>query len=859
MKINKILAAGVAATLAVTSLSAVVSAETVTKSFDMGTSVATYKLNTTENWKSVDFLAAVDPLTGATIPSAAIVEPLVDGDKLVYDFSEAYFDTWGGTVKKTSVKVNSVKLKVTGIQGAKNNSSKEYTYEFKNVDNKNIKFELTMNKSVGKGFIPTQFVEITKAEVVIDFQFDSTNETLFKNAKNSNSSSAEWGGGLQNIKVTTVKTAAADLDALKKAANEAQAKWDAAEAAYDKAKADYDKAVKENEGKTKDAQEAYDAAVKNLTEVNSQAQIYLANQTTGIPDLLTQSYKDAADLRMDDIYAYTIEQGIVVKENEQQQPPEGEQWTTLDKILADAKKEQAEEEKKATTAAANKQAAEALYAVAQQAIEAVGGSAVLNEEDPGLSVVNFPAALEIPEETQAQLKNNYLQAASQKVAYTNAEAMATARVALIKAIVEDIEEDIKEFDKLVETERTALVKPYTDAKDAAKKALDGIGTVDDTALKAAEKAADDAETDYEIALAVYLSALEAGGDNIINVINGLVPGYYENASFGDITSEIRYAPLYKTTNNTTIGRKDVWALSITNDHYSDSYSTGSWYDDEANQSYNNDDVHDGTVKRAFAGLASQAADFFNKQDNGKIIFKFANPASTSSTWVNGGIPSTEVGLKSAIAGTNFGMFWNYDLSTGQLVALGQVDSDALTVTFDVSQILDDMGGLTKGNLADIYYGMNSGKTYGTPYNFTGYLVEKVTFEYDDAESETDAETETVDDTDDDTETVDDEDDDYEEEDDDDDYVEDEDDDDDYFIDDEDDDDDDAYIEDEDDDDDTAAVVVEDDSDDTDTNNDVVIVTPVKEDDDANPGTGVGLAVIPAIVAAAAMAISKKRK
>ena len=195
------------------------------------------------------------------------------------------------------------------------------------------------------------------------------------------------------------------------------------------------------------------------------------------------------------------------------------------------------------------------------------------------------------------------------------------------------------------------------------------------------------------------------------------------------------------------------------------------------------------------------------------------------------------------------MFWNYSSSTGQLISLGQVDDDALTVTFDISQILDDMGGLTKGNLNDIYYGLNTGITYGSPYNFTGYLVEQITFSYDDAASETDADVETVDeddDTDTDTETVVDEDDD----DDDDDYIVDEDDDDDAAA---------IVDEDDDDDDDAPAVIVSDDKDDTDTNNDVVIVTPVKEDDDANPGTGVGLAVIPAIVAAAAMVVSKKRK
>ena len=47
-------------------------------------------------------------------------------------------------------------------------------------------------------------------------------------------------------------------------------------------------------------------------------------------------------------------------------------------------------------------------------------------------------------------------------------------------------------------------------------------------------------------------------------------------------------------------------------------------------------------------------------------------------------------------------------------------------------------------------------------------------------------------------------------------------------------------------------------DDAEVNGDV-IDTPVVEDDDANPGTGVALAVVPAMVAAAAVVLSKKRK
>jgi len=43
-----------------------------------------------------------------------------------------------------------------------------------------------------------------------------------------------------------------------------------------------------------------------------------------------------------------------------------------------------------------------------------------------------------------------------------------------------------------------------------------------------------------------------------------------------------------------------------------------------------------------------------------------------------------------------------------------------------------------------------------------------------------------------------------------------------------------------------------------TNNGSTLEMKLAEDDDANPGTGVALAVIPALVAAAAVVVSKKR-
>ena len=227
----------------------------------------------------------------------------------------------------------------------------------------------------------------------------------------------------------------------------------------------------------------------------------------------------------------------------------------------------------------------------------------------------------------------------------------------------------------------------------------------------------------------------------------------------------------------------------------------------------------GTEPRWFAGLASQTADFFQKQNNGQIIFKFKDPA-TADLWVSYGVPSTEVGLRT-LQGTAMALFFNYKTTTGSIQSIGVVDKDAWTITFDMANVLDDFGGLTKGSLTDIYYGLNTGLKYGKPYDGYGYVVENVTLTYDDSPAAVD----------------------------DDDVVAD-DDDDDIFA-------DDDVVADDDDDDDDAGIIEDDDDDDTDVNNDVDYVDGA--DDDANPGTGVGLAVIPAIVAAAAAIVSKKRK
>lgn len=283
------------------------------------------------------------------------------------------------------------------------------------------------------------------------------------------------------------------------------------------------------------------------------------------------------------------------------------------------------------------------------------------------------------------------------------------------------------------------------------------------------------------------------------------------------------------TEGATIYRDNVNVLSYTDAYRSKTLESKN----DFNQTY--DDAGMGTAPKWFAGLASQTADFYNKQNNGQMIFKFKDPANADK-WVSYGVPSTEVGLRT-LQGTAMALFFNYTTSTGSIQSIGVVDKDAWTITFDIANVLDDFGGLTKATLEDIYYGLNTGMQYGDPYNGKGYVVESVTLQYDDSPAAVDAST------DDDAAVV--------VADDDDDVVADDDDDDDVFA------DDDVVADDDDDDDDDAGIIEDDDDDDTDVNNDVDYVDGA--DDDANPGTGVGLAVIPAIVAAAAAVVSKKRK
>lgn len=330
-----------------------------------------------------------------------------------------------------------------------------------------------------------------------------------------------------------------------------------------------------------------------------------------------------------------------------------------------------------------------------------------------------------------------------------------------------------------------------------------------------------------------------------------------------------YAFLEKTTSDTTINRNKVQVLSSAAAYRAGSLYTG-WGQTEgtssATQSYKDSDGT-GTAPFWFGGLASQCADFFNKQTNGKITFQFTAKASSGSDWKEGGIASTEVGLKSTLAGTNMGIFVNYEQSTGSLVSLGVVDSDALTVTFDISDILNDMGGLTKGNISDIYYGMNKGLDYKSDdytsihageagdavtyapngiwyisddkHHAIGYIVEKVILSYEDGADVDAAEEEVVDEPEDVEEPEDIEEEEEEPED-----IEE------------------PEEEPEEEEEEEPEFVIEPEEEEEENNGDVDIIEPTntaKADDDANPGTGVALAVVPAIVAAAAVVVSKKRK
>lgn len=335
-------------------------------------------------------------------------------------------------------------------------------------------------------------------------------------------------------------------------------------------------------------------------------------------------------------------------------------------------------------------------------------------------------------------------------------------------------------------------------------------------------------------LTVVTPFTQAGNGDILDEITALLNDLHQpdniwgfNATASGSSTKVNY-PFMATTGTDDLGRLEIASLSVSDAHGSTGYwgNEGDGLNTGTNQSYNGEDTTDGTEKVGFTGLATQVADFFNKQTNGTITFTFTAPdaGSSGTAWENGGIPSTQTGIKTLIAGSSsndFALFLNYR-QTGSLQAPATLDTAAGAVTFDISDCLETLGGQTMGVIDNIFYGLSKGIAYDLDGDGTkgeagevGLYVEKVTLAYDE-DGDVDADIEEEDDAD-----VEIEEDDVEIEEDD-----------DIEIEEDDAEEDDAGAE--------GDVVVED------------------EDDDANPGTGVALAVVPALVAAAAVVVSKKR-
>lgn len=298
-----------------------------------------------------------------------------------------------------------------------------------------------------------------------------------------------------------------------------------------------------------------------------------------------------------------------------------------------------------------------------------------------------------------------------------------------------------------------------------------------------------------------------------------------------------------------LDRDEIWLLSRANQYTATSGglgSAGTNAGQDGNQTYDEVDYNKGTNPAHFAGLASQVGDFFNKQTNGKITFTFTTSSgATGTSWNVGGIPSSQVGIKNVLgdaSANDFVLAFNYT-QTGSLQAVASVDAAAGEISFDISDVLDALDGKTIGVIDNVYYGSTKGVEYTGDHPYAGnvgFEVQKITFSYDEDENSGNDIEEDDDDTDDD--------------DDDDDTSDD--------VDDDDDDDDDDDTDADDDDDDTDASVDDDDDDDDDegdVNGDIVTPSNNNPANDVNPDTGVALAVVPAMVAAAAVVVSKKRK
>jgi len=238
------------------------------------------------------------------------------------------------------------------------------------------------------------------------------------------------------------------------------------------------------------------------------------------------------------------------------------------------------------------------------------------------------------------------------------------------------------------------------------------------------------------------------------------------------------------------------------------------------------------------GFAQQTANFFNGYEAGEIIFQLAKPTGELGSNGNGGFDLDELwgwadsdmkadhtiiftGAAGEIISNDLALAFNVDdLGSSVLTSVAKINTDDLTITFDISDILSAMGGKLKGNLHNVCYALSGEllealkishfEITGVTFNAFDTVEEDVEGDVDVEDDDADAEIE----------------------------------------------DDDATVEEDDD------AAIEDDTTEEDDDADVegdVIDTPVVEDDDANPGTGVALAVVPAMVAAAAVVLSKKRK
>jgi hypothetical protein len=375
-----------------------------------------------------------------------------------------------------------------------------------------------------------------------------------------------------------------------------------------------------------------------------------------------------------------------------------------------------------------------------------------------------------------------------------------------------------------------------------------------------------------------VTAKESDPDSLFNeFVKIFGDGITINWRLKEKKTEIVYPFLPKTTRNedSVIDRWEVWELSTTKDYASSVFKDQAGYQyTDTNQSYNQDvkatfyTEREGLGDRptGFGGFASQVADYFNKSLNGKITFVFTLGAAggAGTAWETGGIPSTEIGLKKIAGdwkGSDFALFFNYGSTTGSLQADTLLNTGDGRVTFDISHILDALGGQTIGTIQDVYYGLGTGINY-TGINRAGLLVEQVIFEKDvadvDAGTDEEPDEEPDDEIDDEPEDIDDEPEDIDDEPEDIDDEPEDIDDEPEDIDDEpaDVDDEPADVDDEPDatvdDEPTTPVVVEEP---TDGNQTPVVVAG----EDENPGTGVALAVVPMLVAAAAAVVSKKRK